>query len=191
MYNFNYCLTFFNKIIIWLVTISLLSVSFSFNFDGKIKQELNTLCEATSISDYYNTLTNLSYGIINKILESTNISLAEKVSQENNTEKEEEKSNTQNNLYFVKSTNEKEVTNSIKFNYYKFYLSDMLSVKNISFILSLNKIFLKFQNIGFIYIKNAFCYFARGNIDGILINNNIIKKSVLYNFIQGGFLFGE
>ena len=124
MYNFNFCSSLFNRVIALLVTISLLSVSFSFNFDKNIKKEFNVLYEATSVCEYYNTLTNFSYGIINKILESTNIVLTEANSQKSNTEKKEkEENNEQNNLYFVKSNNEKEITTSKKFNIYNLNFS--------------------------------------------------------------------
>ena len=77
MYNFKLCLSFLNKFVVLLITISLLFVSFSFNFEKNIKQELSNLYEATSVCACYNTITNFSYVIINKILESTKIVLTE------------------------------------------------------------------------------------------------------------------
>ena len=111
MYNLKFCSSFFYKVVSFLLTISLLSVSFSFSFDENVKQKLNDLYEATSVCEYYNTITNFSYGIINKILESAKITLTETAAQKDNTEKKEKENNNQNNLYFVKSTNEKEINN--------------------------------------------------------------------------------
>ncbi len=175
MYNFNRCSSFLNKFITLLVTISLLSVSFSFNFEENIKQELNTLYEATSVCEYYNAITNFSYDIINKILESTNIALTEKSTQKNGAEKKNQKSSTKNNLYFVKSANEKELNNSSFFNHYKFYSSDILLNKEIYFVFTLNKIIIKFHIFKLSRVKTIFCYFARGNIDSILNITNKIK----------------
>ena len=175
MYNFKWCSLFLNKFITLLVTISLLSVSFSFNFEENIKQELNTLYEATSVCEYYNAITNFSYGIINKILESTNIVLTEKTTQKNNAEKKDQKDSTKNNLYFVKSTNEKELNNSKFLNNYNFYSSHILLNREIYFIVALNKIIVKFHIFKLSHVKTIFCYFARGNIDSILNITNRIK----------------
>lgn len=173
MYNFSLCSSFLNKFVVLAVTISLLFVSFSFSFEKNIKQELSNLCEATSVCACYNTITNFSYGIINKILESTKIVLTEENSQKNNNEKEEQKNDTQNNLYFVKSTNEKEINNLKNFNYFKFYLSDILLNKKICFVFVLSTVIFKFNLFKLNTVKTIFCYFARGNIDSINIINNI------------------
>ena len=176
MYNFNLYSLFFNKLISLLVTISLLSVSFFFYFDENIKQELNILYEATSVCEYYNTITNFSYGIINKILESTNITLTETASTQNNTDKKEKTNNEQNNLYFVKSTNEKEISESKKINDYNAIVSNIFLINTTQLNILLKNFtyhFCTFKLICIIII--LFCYFARNNIESININN-IIKK---------------
>lgn len=173
MYNFKLCLSFLNKFVVLLITISLLFVSFSFNFEKNIKQELSNLYEATSVCACYNTITNFSYVIINKILESTKIVLTEETSQKSDNKKEEQKNDTQNNLYFVKSTNEKEINNLKNLNYFKFYLSDILLNTKICFVFVLSTVIFKLNLFKLNTVKTIFCYFARGNIDSINIINNI------------------
>ena len=173
MYNFKLYSSFLNKFVALLVTISLLFVSFSFNFEKNIKQELSNLYEATSVCACYITITNFSYGIINKILESTKIVLTKENSQKSDNEKEEQKSNTQNNLYFLKSTNEKELNSLKSFNYFKFYLSDILLNTKICFAFVLSTITFKLNLFKLNTVKTIFCYLARGNIDCINIINNI------------------
>lgn len=176
MYNFNLCLSFLNKFIALFVTISLLSVSFSFNFDENIKQELNTLYEATSVCEYYNTITNFSYGIINKILESTNIVSTVSSSQKDNTDKKEEKTNKDYSLYLLKSSNEKENSNLKIFDHYNFSLFYILLNRNFYFNFLLNNFFFKLHIFKLDTITTFFCYFARGNIDYIINFNNIIRN---------------
>ena len=175
MYNFSLYSSFLNKFIALFVTITLLFVSFSFRFEANLKQELNNLYEATSVCEYYNTITNFSYGIINKILESTNINLTTPVSQNDKAGKKEEPKNNQDNLYFVKSTNERESANIKTFNYSNIYLYDILLSQNIYSSMLLNKIFLKFHIFKISHIPTIFCYLARGNIDDIIKINNILK----------------
>ena len=177
MYNLSFCSSFFNKIIALLLTVSLLSVSFSFNFDKGIKQELNALYEATSVCEYYNTLTNFSYGIINKILESTNIVLTETSSQKDKTENKDQKNNKQNDLYFVKSTNEKEINHLKSFNTIPFF--NTLLNKNICFNFLLNKNIFNFLIFQLSCTMTFFCYFARRSIDDNIIINNILIKNRL------------
>lgn len=171
MYNNSIFLSFFNKSIALLVIVSLLSISFSFNIDENVKQELNTLYKSTSICEYYNTLTNFSYGIINKILESTNIFLADKTSQSDNNKEESKNSAEQNNLYFVKTTNETKISTSKNINNYNI---SMLCEQNYSTPL-LNKIIFKFHTLKLSCITLLFCYFARDSIGENINIINIIK----------------
>lgn len=174
MYNLGVCSSFFYKIVSFLLTVSLLSVSFSFSFDENIKQKLNDLYKATSVCEYYNTITNFSYGIINKILESTKINLTEETTtQKNNTEKKE--SNNQYNLYFVNSTNEKEINNSKKINNYNFSSLNVFCSSNEDFGFSLNQFVYRIYMLNLTCITLLLCFFARDNIDDININR-IIKK---------------
>jgi hypothetical protein len=159
----------------FLLTISLLSVSFSFSFDKNVKEKLNILYEATSVCEYYNTLTNLSYGIINKILESTKITLTEKTSQKDNTEKKEKENSNQNNLYFVNSTNEKEINSSKKINNYNFPSLNVFFNDNTGFNFLINNFVYRIYTFKLTCITLLLCYFARDNIDDININK-IIKK---------------
>ena len=76
MYRFNFTFLF-NKFVAFLLIFSLSVLSFSFSADENVKQEINTLYNATSISDYYKSITNFSYTLINKILESANVILPE------------------------------------------------------------------------------------------------------------------
>ncbi len=174
MYNLKICSSFFYKIVSFLLTISLLSVSFSFSFDENIKQKLNNLYEATSVCEYYNTITNFSYGIINKILESTKITLNEQSPQKNNTEKKEKESNQQNNLYFVKSTNEKEINNSKKISNYNFPSLNVFFSGNTDFNFLINNFVYRIYTFKLTCITLLLCYFARDNIDENI--NKIIKK---------------
>lgn len=180
MYDFILYSCFLKKFITLLLTITLLSVSFSFNFDKNITQELNTLYEATSVCEYYNTITNLSYSIINKILESTNINLTTSVSQRNEMEKKEKEEKEQSNkynLYFVKTTFEKEVKYSKIFNNYKFSIQNILLLNKLFYFNLLSSKFLFTDNIFKLsYIAVFFCYLARDNIEGNLNINNIIRE---------------
>lgn len=172
MYKFNLFLSFFNKTVALLIIFSLLSISFSFNVDKNIKQEFGTLYKSTSISEYYNSIANFSYGVINKILESTNIFIVNKTSQ-NDREKEGNKNNTnKNDLYFVKTTTEKELKVSQKFNAYNFVLTGKQSY----IAPLLNKIIFKFHTFKLTCITLLFCYFARDNIGENININNIIGK---------------
>ena len=179
MYNFGFCSSFFNKIVVSLITISLLSVSFSFNFDKNIEQEFNTLYKATSVCEYYNTITNFSYGIINKILKSANMISTDVVSsQKSNEEKKDTKNNNPSDLYFVQLTNEKEANHIMNFSNFSSFYSLLNS--NICFNLLLNKIFFKFHIFELSCIQTFFHYFARGNIEGnILINNLLIENRLV------------
>ena len=176
MYNFNLCSSFFNKFISIFLTISLLSVSFSFYFDENIKRELNILYEATSVCEYYNTITNFSYGIINKILESTNINLTETTSQKNNTDKKENNKNEQNSLYFVKTGSEKEIRDSNKISNYNTLQSNIFLINNNNcFNFLLENVTYNLYTFKLICITFFLCYCARDNIEDININN-IIRK---------------
>lgn len=174
MYNFNLCSSFLNKLIVFVITISLLSVSFSFSFDENIKQELNTLYEATSFCEYYNTITNFSYDIINKILESANIVSTLSSSQKDNTDNKEKNSKKDYNLYLLKTANERETNNLKILNYYNFSLFYILLDRNFYFNSLLSKFFFKLHVFKLNTITTFFCYFARGNIDYIIKFNNII-----------------
>lgn len=179
MYNIKFYFLFINRFVALLLTISLLSISFSFNFDKNIKQEFNTLYKATSVCEYYTTLTNFSYGIINKILKSVNmVSKDETCSQKNKTEKKDTKNSDSSDLYFVQLTNEKEANHIMNFsNFSPFY---SLLNSNICFAFLLNKIFFKFHIFELNCIQTFFHYFARGNIEGnILINNLLIENRLV------------
>ena len=174
MYKFNSFLSLLNKSIALLITFSLLSISFSFYFDENIKRELNILYEATSVCEYYNTITNFSYGIINKILESTKIVLKDTASK--NSSKEKKNDTKQNNkIEFVKVENEKELkaVNTFSDNDLSFVYTFGSSTKimNIlkTFVLDFYTLFLNKQNL-------LFCYFPRGNIDTNININSIIEE---------------
>ena len=171
MYKFNLFLSFFNKTIALLITFSLLSISFSFNIDKNIKQEFGTLYKSTSICEYYNSIANFSYGVINKILESTNIFLIDRTSKNDTNKEESKKSNNQNDLYFVKTTTEKELKVSEKVGDYNFSLLGNGSYS----ALLLNDIISKFHTLKLSCITMIFCYFARDSIGDININNIIGK----------------
>lgn len=167
MYNNNLFISFFNKCLALLVIFSLLSISFSFNIDETVKQEFGVLYKSTSISEYYNSITNFSYGIINKILESTNINLVSTTSQKNEAENKDKKSSGQKDLYFVKTTTENDLKLSKNFDNCGFSL---LNEKSYSTPL-LNKIIFKFYTFKLMCITILFCYFARDNIEDINIIN--------------------
>ena len=150
---------------------SLLSISFSFNIDENIKQEFGTLCKSTSICEYYNSIANFSYGVINKILESTKINLVATPTQKDKDENKDKKSSSQKDLYFVKTTTEKELKVSEKIGDYNFYL---LSKESYSAPL-LNELISKFHIFKLSCITLLFCYFARDSIGDININNIIGK----------------
>jgi len=178
MYNFDFCSSFFNKIVVLLITISLLSVSFSFNFDKNTKQELNDLYKATSVCEYYNAITNFSYGIINKILKSTDIiSTNDDFSQKEDTPEKATKEFNSTDLCFVQLTNEE----GIKFlkNFNTFYFFCPLLDTYFSFNLLLNKIFFKFHIFELSCIQTFFHYFARGNIEENILINNILMENRL------------
>ena len=173
MYNSNLFVSFFNKSIALSVIFSLLSVSFCFNIDKKFKHEINTLYKSTSICEYYNSLANFSYGIINKILESTNIFLVDKSSQSNNNNKENKKNSEQNKLYFVKTTTENDLKTSLSKDFNGFAFSLLCKDSTL-----LNNIIFKFHIFKLTCTTILFCYFARGNID-IINFNNIMKENRL------------
>ncbi len=176
MYKINSFLSVFNKSIALLVTISLLSISFAFNMDENVKKELDTLYKSTSICEYYNSITNFSYGIINKILESTKIVLVDKTSQSDKNKEENKKNTEQNKLYFVKTTNETKVSSSRNLQNSGFsFVSSLISTDN-SFNLLLNKNIFKFCIFKLSCIVLLFCYFARDNIGENININNIIKR---------------
>lgn len=178
MYNIRFYFLFINRFIALLLTISLLSVSFSFNFDKNIKQEFNTLYKATSVCEYYNAVTNFSYGIINKILKSANmVSKDETCSQSNNAEKKDTKNNNRSDLCFVQLTNERETNHTINFSNFSSFYSLLNS--NIRFDFLLNKIFLKFHIFELSCIPTFFHYFARGNIEDNILNNNLLTGNRL------------
>lgn len=176
MYNSNLFVSFFNKSIALLVIFSLLSISFSFNIDENVKQEIDTLYKSTSICEYYNSLAKFSYGVINKILESTNIFLTYKTSQSDNNKEESKKSGEQNNLYFVKTTTENDLKISLSKDLNDYSLS-LLGGESYSTPLLSNIVF-KFHMFKLTCITVLFCYFARGNID-IINFNNMIKENRL------------
>ena len=173
MYKVNLFLSFFNKTIALLITFSLLSISFSFNIDENIKQEFGTIYKSTSISEYYNSIANFSYGIINKILESTKIVLVDKTSQNGSKKEENKKSNSQNDLFFVKTTNETKLGTSKNLDNNNHNIS-LLGEKSCSAPLLSESVF-KFHTLKLICITMLFCYFARDGIEDININN-IIEK---------------
>ena len=167
MYNSNLFVSFFNKSIALLVIFSLLSISFSFNIDENVKQEIDTLYKSTSICEYYNSLAKFSYGVINKILESTNIFLTDKTSQSDNNKEESKKSGEQNNLYFVKTTTENDLKVSKNVN----NCSVSLLNENSYSTPLLNNIIFKFHTFKLTCITILFCYFARDSIGENIINN--------------------
>ena len=172
MYRINLFIPLFNKIIVYMIIFSLLSVSFSFNIHENIKQELNDLYKATSVCEYYNTITNFSYGIINKILESTNIVLTN--STKNNNERKENNTKRVNYLDFVQPKNEHNIKNfkSINNNF----------INKLLYCFNENNYFQKSILIKYIYNSKTFMlmfykfyYYARGNIEDIINFNNIKK----------------
>ncbi|MBQ3942696.1 MAG: hypothetical protein II669_00075 [Elusimicrobia bacterium] len=174
MYKFGLFLSFINKSIALLIIFALLSVSFSFNINANIKEEFNSLYKTTSISEYYNSIANFSYGIINKILESTKIVLKDTASK--NSSKGKKNNTKQNNkIEFVKVENEKELkaVNTFSDNDLSFVYTFGSSTKimNIlkTFVLDFYTLFLNKQNL-------LFCYFPRGNIDTNININSIIEE---------------
>ena len=167
MYKFNSFLSLLNKSIALLITFSLLSISFSFNIDETVKQEFGMLYKSTSISEYYNSITNFSYGIINKILESTKINLVPTATQKDNAENKENKSTGQKDLYFVKTTTENDLKVSRNVN----DCSVSLLNENSYCTPMSNNIIFKFHTFKLTCITILFCYFARDSIGENIINN--------------------
>ena len=177
MYKINSFLSVFNKSIALLVTISLLSITVFFNIDENVKQDLNTICKATSISDYYRSVTNFSYNVINKILESTNIFLTNTKTQKENKDTQKKETNKEN-LAFVKTDNENKIKVSKFFNNYNFCDFSYLSTAGNNFKFLLNSFFFHIHTLKLSLATMFCCYFARGNID-IINLNNIIKENRL------------
>ncbi len=177
MYKINSFLSVFNKSIALLVIFSILSVTFSFNIDENIKQDLNTICKATSVSDYYRSLTNFSYNIIGKILESTNISLTGTKTQEENKDTQK-KANNKESLTFVKTDNEIKIKAPNLLTNYNFYDFGFIPSTGNNFKFLLNKFFFHIHTLKLSLATMFCCYFARGNID-IINLNNIIKENRL------------
>ena len=177
MYKINSFLSVFNKSIALLVTISLLSISVFFNIDENIKQDLNTICKATSISDYYRSVTKFSYNIIGKILESTNISLTGTRTQKENKDTQKKAANKET-LTFVKTDNENQIKVSKLLTNYNFYDFSFIPSTGNNFKFLLNKNFFHIHTLKLSLATMFCCYFARGNID-IINLNNIIKENRL------------
>ena len=173
MYRFNFTFLF-NKFVTFVLIFSLSVLSFSFSADENIKQELNTLYNATSISDYYNSITNFSYTLINKILESANVVLTEKSSKKRNDNKQNK--TTKEKFDFVKLNTEKE----IKFlnNHSSVFYNILFDTYIFFYDLPINVI-PNLYDFGSFYIKTDYCYFARGNIEDIININNTVKENRL------------
>lgn len=174
MYRFNFILLF-NKFISLLLIFSLSVLSFSFSADENIKQEIGVLYSATSISNYYNSITKISYNLINKILESANVVVNVTSSQKEKNKKEQKNKNNKN-LDLLKLNAEKEIKLSDT------YHSSFYTVLFDAHIFSYQTVSGSVRNLfvyGLFYIKTSFCYFARGNIDNIININNIMEGNRL------------
>ena len=177
MYNFKLFPSLFNKIIIFFMIISLLSLSFSFNFDKNIKQELNTLYEATSFCEYYNSITNFSYSIINKILESTNIVL-EKGFPQKNKDTNNNSNKDKKTLDFVQLNKQQEKSNLKNFVSNDLVCYGLLQLNNkITYFYKI--LIFELHILQLVIIGLFFCYFARRNIDENIILNNILENRLV------------
>ena len=173
MYKFNLFLSLFNRFVALSVIFSLLVISFSFNIDNEIKKEFGTLYKSTSISDYYNSIANFSYGIINKILESTNIVLSDKTTNQREDEDKKDTAKNKENLAFVKTDNENKIKTAVFQNNCNGSVLCALLNTNFNFNYLLRKFIFRLHMFRFCFITTIFCYFARGNIDIINFNNMI------------------
>ena len=173
MYRFNFTFLF-NRLVTFVLIFSLSVLSFSFTTDENVKQEINTLYNATSISEYYNSITNFSYTLINKILESANVVLTEKSSKKRNDNKQNK--TTKEKLDFVKLNSEKE----IKFlnNHSSVFYNILFDTYTFFYDLAINVV-PNLYDFNSFYIKTNCCYFARGNIENIININNIAIENRL------------
>lgn len=178
MHMFNLSVSLFKKFITLLICVSILSMVSVFDVEENIKNEINTLCKATSISDYYNTITNFSYSLISTLLESTKIVIdnTKQNQNDNKNNKTDEKNKT--SFIFVQSSNKN--------------LKSSQFAKNISFnnVILIpgtfkNYLFQKYifyiHTVVLIFMLLIFCYFARGNIEenkNINMNMGIINHLV-------------
>ena len=170
MYKYNITL-FIRKTVAFFITLSLMLCLFSFNIDEFVKQDFVMLYNATSISDCYISITNVSFNIINNILKSVNVVWA--VNSENNKEsnsKQDKKSKQKDNLYFnVQNSNNLKVFKNV-------------SVENLFYMTTYLKSFVFERRIFytdifyFVFVLFGFCYAARGNIDNIINLKNLTKS---------------
>ena len=172
MINLNCLSSLYNKTISFLLALSLLAATFSFAADDKIKQEFSALYKSTSICEYYNSMTKFSYGIISKVLKSSNINFAY-TSKKTENSKDKKQSKKNNRFDFVQSNNESDLKIFKSMNL--LYGSIFFSGNNFKFHSSDNTVFIN-NIIVLLFIFFGFCCLARGNIDNdIKFYNKIIK----------------
>ena len=172
---YNFYSSLLNRIISFLLAFSLLAVTFTFAVDENVKQEFSVLYRATSICEYYNSLTNLSYDIINKVLKSANVNISFANTKTNTTKNK--KTNKKNSRFdFVQPNNENSIKN---------LTAQKLSLTNIVFVPD-NLKFYSIENYTLVnnifilfFILLSFCYFARGNIDDNINFYNRTKENRL------------
>ncbi len=164
-----------NKLISFLLAFSLLAATFSFASDENIRQEFSLLYKATSICEYYNSVTNFSYEVISKVLKSANVNLTCSSAKAKNSKKEKQ-NKTNSRLDFVQPNNEnilKTFKSADSFDNILFFNNNFKFSRSedISFINS-------FITLLFMVLLN-FCYFARGNIDNIKFYNKTVKNRLV------------
>lgn len=170
MYKYDVTL-FIRKTVAFFITFSLMLCLFSFNIDEFVKQDFVMLYNATSISDCYNSITNVSFNIINSILKSVNVvSVINSESSKGNNSKQDKKSKQKDNLYFnVQNSNNLKIVKNV-FVENLFYMTTYLK----SFVFERRKFYIDI--FYFIFMLFGFCYAARGNIDNIINLNNLTKS---------------
>lgn len=161
MINLNYLSSLLNKTVSFLLALSLLAATFSFAADENVKQDFSILYKATSICEYYSSLANFSYEMIDKVLKSANINLSYSSTKTNSTNNK--KKNKQNTRFdFVEPNNENDIKNLKSVNLYYgsvLFFENSFKIYTLENIISINNIFV------LLFLFFGFCYFARGNIE--------------------------